>query len=140
MKFTDLVLQTVTKLLVFIILTVAVYLFFSGHHHPGGGFVGGLITASAIVLLCMAFDIQTVRQIIPVDFKAVAAFGVLLAVGTGAYSLLSGEPFLNQTFGVMKLPLLGETEFSSAVLFDVGVFFAVLGTVIMIILSLSEEQ
>lgn len=140
MNFTDLVLKTVTKLLVFVILTVAIYLFFAGHHHPGGGFVGGLITACALVLLYMAFDLETVNQIIPVDFKVVAASGVLLAVLTGTASLISAEPFLTQSFGNVNLPILGETELSSAVLFDVGVYFAVLGTVITIILSLSEEQ
>ena len=46
-----------------IILTFWIYVFFSGHHEPGGGFIGGLITSSAIVLLAMAFDVRTVRQI-----------------------------------------------------------------------------
>lgn len=42
MKINDVILQTVTKIVVFIILTMAVYLFVSGHNSPGGGFIGDL--------------------------------------------------------------------------------------------------
>lgn len=140
MKFTDLILDTVTKLLVYIILTVAIYLFFAGHHTPGGGFVGGLITACALLLLFMAFDLETVEQMIPVDFKVVAALGVMIAVLTGLGSLIFEEPFLTQTFGVVDLPIVGEVELATAVLFDLGVYFAVVGTAVVILLSISEER
>lgn len=140
MKFTDLILDTVTKLLVYIILTVAIYLFFAGHHTPGGGFVGGLITACALLLLYMAFDIETVQQMIPIDFKNVAALGVLIAVLTGLSSLFFDQPFLNQSFGIVDLPLVGEVELATAVLFDLGVYLAVVGTAVVIILSISEER
>ncbi|WP_274622839.1 MnhB domain-containing protein, partial [Sinobaca sp. H24] len=43
MKINDVILQTVTKIVTFIILTFAIYLFFAGHHNPGGGFIGGLV-------------------------------------------------------------------------------------------------
>lgn len=140
MKFTDLILDTVTKLLVYIILTVAIYLFFAGHHTPGGGFVGGLITACALLLLFMAFDIETVAQMLPIDFKNVAALGVLIAVLTGVASLLMDQPFLNQSFGTVDFPLVGEVELATAVLFDLGVYLAVVGTAVVILLSISEER
>lgn len=140
MKFTDLILHTVSKLLVFIILTVAIFLFFAGHHSPGGGFVGGLVTACALLLLYMAFDAETVRQIVPVDFKVIACIGVIIAVTTGLLGLLNDEPFLSQSFGTVSLPLVGETELATAVLFDLGVYFAVLGTAIVITLSISGER
>ena len=43
--------ETVTKIVVFIILTFGVELFLSGHNNPGGGFIGGLVLSSAFVLL-----------------------------------------------------------------------------------------
>ena len=42
LKINDVILRTVTKIVVFIILTFGVYLFLSGHNTPGGGFIGGL--------------------------------------------------------------------------------------------------
>ena len=51
MKSNDVILQTVTRLMTFIILSFAVYLFMAGHHNPGGGFIGGMVFAAGIVLL-----------------------------------------------------------------------------------------
>jgi monovalent cation:proton antiporter len=140
MKFTDVILQTATKILVFIILTYAVYVLFAGHHHPGGGFVGGLITAAAFVCLYIAFDAETVRNILPVDFKLLGALGVGIAVLTGCASVLFGVPFLTHTAVEAELPLLGKTHLASAVLFDIGVYFAVVGTAMTIITSISEDE
>ncbi|MBU8880389.1 Na(+)/H(+) antiporter subunit B [Bacillus sp. FJAT-29790] len=139
MKPNDVILHSVTKAAVVIILTFSIYLFFGGHHNPGGGFIGGLSTASGLVLLYLAFDIETVRTNIPIDFKKVAGFGVLLAIMTGFGSIFFDVPFLSQTFGHFDLPIFGETELATAVLFDVGVALAVIGTAITIILSISED-
>ena len=45
MKENDVVLKSVTKIVVFILLTFGFYVFFAGHNNPGGGFIGGLILA-----------------------------------------------------------------------------------------------
>lgn len=140
MRFTDVILHTATKVLVFIILTFSIYILFAGHHNPGGGFIGGLITASAIVLLYIAFDAQTVREMLPFDFKLVGALGILLSVLTGSASLLFDVPFLTQAHTQVYFPLLGDTELSSAVLFDLGVYLGVIGTTMTIITSISEDE
>ncbi len=139
MKSNDVILQTVTKIVTFIILTFAIYLFLAGHHEPGGGFIGGLVITSALTLLYLAFDIETVREGLPVDFKVVAAIGVFIAVATGMGSLLFDQPFLSQTFGYFNLPIFGKTELATAVLFDLGVALAVVGTGVTIILSISGD-
>ncbi|MGX9132902.1 Na(+)/H(+) antiporter subunit B [Rummeliibacillus sp. JY-2-4R] len=138
MKVNEVILKTVTKIVVFIILTMAVYLFFSGHYSPGGGFIGGLVLASAIVLLYLVFDIETVHQGMPIDFKMIAAIGVMLATGTGFASVLFGVDFLTQTAVTVYFPLIGEKELASVVLFEAGVAMTVVGVVVTIILSISE--
>ena len=139
MKTNDVILQTITKLVVFIILTLALYLFFSGHNSPGGGFIGGLVLASAIILLFLAFDIETVTKSIPLDFKLVAALGALIAVLTGLGSFIFDVPFLSQTFAYVDLPGLGRTELSTVTIFEAGVALTVIGVVVTIILSISED-
>jgi len=139
LKINDVILQSITKLVVFIILTLALYLFFSGHNAPGGGFVGGLVLASAIILLFLAFDIETVTEGIPIDFKIVAALGAFIAVSTGLASLIFDVPFLSQTFAYFNLPGLGETELSTVTIFETGVALTVVGVVVTIILSISED-
>ncbi|WP_068784556.1 Na(+)/H(+) antiporter subunit B [Paenibacillus phocaensis] len=140
MKPNDVILRSVTRVAAVIILTFSVYLFMNGHHHPGGGFIGGLSTASAIVLLYLSFGIEKVRENIRLDFKKLAAIGVLIAVGTGMAGILFGQPFLTQTFGHVDLPIFGDTELASALVFDTGVALAVIGTAVNIILSISEDR
>ena len=140
MRFTDVILQTAAKVLVFIILTFSIYVLFAGHNQPGGGFVGGLATASAFVLLYIAFDAETVREILPIDYKLLGALGILIAVLTGTASLLADVPFLTHGATEMHLPLLGNTKVGSALIFDVGVYFAVIGTTMTIITNISEDE
>lgn len=140
MKTNDVILQTVTRLASFIILTFAVYLFLAGHHDPGGGFVGGLLVTSAITLLLLAYDLKTVRVLFKFDFTKLAIIGVFIAVATGMGAVVFGEPFLTHTFGTVDLPIFGTTQLATAVLFDVGVAFAVLGTALSIIYTISEDM
>lgn len=37
----DVILRTISKVVVFIVVTFSWFLFNSGHHEPGGGFIGG---------------------------------------------------------------------------------------------------
>lgn len=140
MKINDVILRTVTKAIVFIILTLGMYLFFAGHNAPGGGFIGGLVLASGIVLLYLAYDIETVHRAIPFDFKKVAAFGVLLATGTAIGSIFFNVPFLTQTYNYVELPVFGKTGLSTVSLFEAGVALTVVGVVVTIILSISEDE
>lgn len=139
MKINDVILQSIAKVVVFIILTLALYLFFAGHNSPGGGFVGGLLLAAAIVLLCLAFDIETVRDGIPVDFKVVAALGAFIVVACGIGATLFGTNFLTQAFGSVHLPFFENVELSTVTIFESGVSLAVVGVVVTIILSIGED-
>lgn len=139
MKSNDVILQAVTKIVVFIILTLAVYLFFSGHNNPGGGFIGGLVLAAAVVLLILAFDIDTMQRALPFDFKIVGALGVFIVVVTGLGSLMFDVPFLTQTTGELTVPFFGEVELTTVTIFEAGVALAVVGVVVTIILSINED-
>ncbi|WP_110926462.1 Na(+)/H(+) antiporter subunit B [Bacillus massiliglaciei] len=136
----DLILHSVTKIAVVIILTFSIDLFYSGHHNPGGGFIGGLSIASALTLLFLSFDVETVTENMNVDFKIFTAVGLLLALLTGGGSFLFGEPFLSQAFNYFDLPVFGETELATALIFDLGVAMAVIGTAVTIILTISEDR
>ncbi|MCM3357522.1 MAG: Na(+)/H(+) antiporter subunit B [Psychrobacillus sp.] len=140
MKINDVILRNVAKIGVFIILTFGVYLFLSGHNTPGGGFIGGLVLASAFVLLYLSNGIEKVQKSLPLDFKLVAAVGVLLATGTGLGSLLFGVPFMSQTFAYFDLPIFGKTELTTVTIFEAGVALTVVGVLVTIILSISEDD
>lgn len=139
-KPNDVILRTSAKVAVVIILAFSINLFISGHHYPGGGFIGGLTFTAAIVLLLLVYGLEKVRKNISVDFKVVAAIGVLISVLTGVGGMVKGKHFLNQTFGYVNLPVFGDTEMTTAVLFDVGVALTVIGTSLTIIMTIGEDR
>ena len=136
----DVILRTVTKVAAVIILTFSIHLFISGHHFPGGGFIGGLTFTAAITLLFLVYGIDTIRKNVSADFKAVAAIGVLISALTGEGGMMAGKPFLYQSSGAVNLPFLGDTILATAVLFDVGVALAVIGTALTIITSIGDDR
>ncbi len=140
MKTNDVILQTVTKFTLFLIILFSIHLFFAGHYYPGGGFIGGLMTSGAIVLLLLAFDIKTVKAILPIDYIKVVAVGLLFSIGTGAGGLFFDKPFLTHAFTYVDLPLLGKTSLHTAVLFDTGVFLVVIGVTMTIIQTIGESE
>ena len=140
MKTNDVMLQTATKVVTFIILMFAVHIFFAGHYTPGGGFVGGLLTASAIVLLMLAFDLETVNKILPINYVTMTAIGLLVALGTAAASIIFDVPFFTHAYNYFDLPLFGETSLHSAALFDLGVYLVVVGVTMTIIQTIGEDE
>ena len=140
MRTNDVMLQTATKVVTFITLMFAVHIFFAGHYTPGGGFVGGLLTASAIVLLMLAFDIETVKKIIPFNYVMMTAIGLLVALATAGASILFDVPFFTHAYDYFDLPLLGKTSLHSAALFDLGVYLVVVGVTMTIIQTIGEDE
>ncbi|XID93725.1 Na+/H+ antiporter subunit A [Paenibacillaceae bacterium WGS1546] len=136
----DVILKTVSKVVVFIIVAFSLYLFLAGHNNPGGGFIGALMTSAALVLLAIAFGLDIVRKVLPINFRLLTAAGLLIAVLTGVGSFWFDVPFLSHTFGHFDLPLLGDTELATAALFDLGVYLSVVGVTMTIILTIGKEE
>ncbi|EWG98804.1 hypothetical protein Q427_28475 [Halomonas sp. BC04] len=78
------------------------------------------------------------RQRLPVSYPVVAVSGLAIAVATGLGSWLFGYPFLTSAFGHFHIPLIGEIELASAMLFDLGVYLAVVGATLMILINLGR--
>lgn len=140
MKTNDVILQTATKVVFFIIFLFSIHIFFAGHYTPGGGFVGGLLTTAAIVLLLLAFDLKTIQSALPFNFMIVTAVGLVIALATGAIPMLFDLPFLTHAFDDFYLPLFGESSLHSAMAFDAGVYLVVVGSTITMIQSIGGDN
>lgn len=127
-----------TRVMMPIALLVAAFIFFRGHNLPGGGFIAGLIAAIAVVMQYMAsgFGWAAERQRIP--YHGIIGSGVLIAAITGLGAWLNSKPFLTSAFGYIHIPPLEEFEWATAALFDVGVFLAVVGAVMLTLESLAR--
>ncbi|MCM3570130.1 Na(+)/H(+) antiporter subunit B [Neobacillus mesonae] len=136
----NMILETALKLLLFFIVLFSIYIFTAGHYYPGGGFIGGLMTAGAIVLLLITYDIKTVQKILPVDYRIVTAIGLLFSIGTSAGALFFNVPFLTHVFTHVEVPVLGDLALHTATIFDLGVYFVVIGVTMTIILTIGEDE
>ena len=127
------ILVTVSKLLLPIALLVSAFLFLRGHNEPGGGFIAGLVAGVALILQYIAEGSRSTRKRLPSEHLGIIGAGILIAVATGLGSWLFGYPFLTSTFTYVTLPIVGKFELASAMLFDLGVYLAVVGTVLLIL-------
>ncbi|MFN3473310.1 MAG: monovalent cation/H+ antiporter subunit A [Blastomonas sp.] len=127
-----------TRILLPLVLAAGIYIFLRGHNQPGGGFVAALVVAIAFLLqyLASGFDWTDARR--RVGEHMLIAFGVLIAMATGLGSLVFGANFLTSAFDYFHIPLVGEVELATAMLFDIGVFAVVFGAVMQALAQLSQ--
>ena len=122
-----------------VVVVAAVYLTFAGHNQPGGGFVGGLLMGSAIAMRYAAGGIDEVRHISRVQPWTILGGGLLLAAVTAALPLVFGDEVLEAAKLTLDLPVLGAVKVSSTLVFDLGVFFLVVGLVLMVFEAFGDD-
>ncbi len=127
-----------TRVMMPMAIMVGVYIFLRGHNQPGGGFVAGLVVSIALLMQYMASGFAWAQARQRVEYHTMIGWGVLIAGLTGAGAWLAGRPFLTSAYGYVHLPPIEEFELATAMAFDLGVFLAVLGAVMLMLYSLSR--
>src|SRR5690625_3896529 len=138
-KSNDMMLQVSMRVISLIIFVSSFYLLFAGHNVSGGGFIGGFMTASAILVLYLVFDMKEITRAIPFNFTTIIGVALLLAVGTVISIMIFGYPFLKHFFVSFQIPIFGEVELTTALPFDLGVYLVVVGAALTIILAIAED-
>jgi len=116
------------------------HILFRGHNLPGGGFIAGLLTAIAIGLLYIAFDVKWTDKRLPLHPYSLIIFGLFLAIATSTASFFFAKPFLTSAIFHFHHDFLGDVELVSALFFDLGVYFTVVGVTVSIFQSLGEMK
>lgn len=132
------ILAALARLLLPLALMVSVFIFLRGHNQPGGGFIAGLVTAVALILQYLSNGVEWTQARLSSNVHPVIGFGLLIATLTGLASLAFGYPFLTSTFTHVHWPIVGEFELASAALFDLGVYLAVVGATLLILVHLGQ--
>jgi multicomponent Na+:H+ antiporter subunit A len=114
-----------------VVLMMSLWLLFAGHNQPGGGFVGGLLAGSAITLRYVAGGIRLLRERSRFRPWTVLGTGIVIAASTATAPLLTGDPPLRVGLATVTLPAIGAVKVSSSLVFDMGVYVAVVGMVLM---------
>ncbi|MEQ9495220.1 MAG: Na+/H+ antiporter subunit B [Deltaproteobacteria bacterium] len=135
----SILLRTMARLLMPLILLFSVFVFLRGHHDPGGGFVGGLVAAAGLVLWIVSGDAREARAQFPVSPTQLSAFGLGCAGIAAVLPAFLGEPMLRSLWFHLPLPGGGHYDIGTTTLFDLGVYFVVVGTVLLFVFTLELQ-
>lgn len=119
-------LQLLLRIVVPVLVVLSAMIFWRGHNEPGGGFIAALVGSAAVALVYLSrADDRPVGP--PRLHVALIGGGVLTALVTGLIGYADSS-FLQPLYGS-----LAGTKLSTSLLFDVGVYAAVLGLVLVAI-------
>ncbi|MCZ4353715.1 monovalent cation/H+ antiporter subunit A [Roseovarius aestuarii] len=127
-----------TRVIMPVVMIAAVYIFLRGHNEPGGGFIAGLIASIGMVMQYMASGFSWASARLRYPYHGVIGAGVLIAGLTGIGSWFVTKPFLTSDFMYVRIPPFEKFELATAALFDLGVFLAVVGAVMLTLESFSR--
>ncbi len=125
--------RTVARALVPLIILGSVLLLLRGHQEPGGGFIAALVGGAGIALLYLTAPSDDSARI-GWPYLTLIGAGVAVGTATGLVGFLDGS-FLRPLHG----EVLG-TSLTTALVFDVGVYLAVVGVVLASFNLLGRQQ
>jgi len=118
---------------------LSLYFLFAGHNQPGGGFVGGLAAGAGISLRYVQGGVAAVRRTFRLAPSTILGGGLVISLTTVIVPLLTGNNVLEHAKIERDLPLLHHVKVTSALSFDIGVYFVVLGLVLMAFEAFGED-
>jgi multicomponent Na+:H+ antiporter subunit B len=134
-----LIFRTIAPYLTSLMVLFSVFVLLRGHNEPGGGFIGGLIAASAFAIYGIACGVSPVRRALYFHPMTISGFGLLIAGLSGVLSVFGGVPFMTGLWA--QVSILGvPVDLSTPLVFDIGVYLVVLGTMTNIALALEERE
>ncbi|MDO5662451.1 MAG: proton-conducting transporter membrane subunit [Brachybacterium sp.] len=116
-------LGSLSRALVPVMVIASAFTLLRGHNDPGGGFIAALLGAAAVVLAYLSArtdDVPGVRK----PYLALAGAGMVVAGATGLLGFVEGSYLLP-----LHADILGY-HFTTALIFDLGVYFGVLGVIL----------
>jgi multicomponent Na+:H+ antiporter subunit B len=130
----DVIVKTLSRLLVPFMVVYALYVIMHGHHSPGGGFQGGVILAAGFVLLVVSHGLeQTRKRLSEKASGALSSIGVFIYAGIGALCLIPGGNYLDYGKLSKLLPVAPAEARSLGILgVEIGVALAVMAVMFTI--------
>lgn len=135
----DVIVKTLSRLLIPFMQIYALYVIAHGHYSPGGGFQGGVILAASLILLVITYGLDnTLRRMNEKLNVIMCSGGVFIYAGIGVLCLILGGNFLDYA----KLsPVLGvgiaQARSLGILGVEVGVGMAVMAVMVSIFLDVA---
>jgi len=136
----DIIVRTVSRILVPFIQLFALYVIAHGHHSPGGGFQGGVILGASLVLLLITYGPQeTRRHISEKSLIAFGSLGVIVYSGIGLICLFLLGNYLDygKLSGLLRV-VPSEARSLGILGVEIGVGFTVMAIMFSIFFDISS--
>lgn len=133
------ILRLSAPMLLWLSLAISLYVLVRGHNEPGGGFIGGLLAAAGVLFYAIANGAQAARSKLRLSPSSFCAIGLAVAAASGLPAFLwPGGDYLDHLWWLVDI---GQTlPLGTALVFDLGVYITVFGTVCALFLALVEER
>jgi multicomponent Na+:H+ antiporter subunit B len=133
------ILQIAARYLKWILIVFAVLALLRGHNHPGGGFIGGLMAGLAIVYRGFAFNAFQIKEELKDRPERYIATGLAIILLSFVPSVALNATLMTGMWLTIPIPFVGELKLGTPFLFDIGVFFTVIGVTLMFVFSLTQK-
>ncbi len=130
--------RTTAPYLTALMVLFSIFVLLRGHNEPGGGFIGGLIAASAVAIYGIANGVMPARRALYFHPMSIAAFGLFIAAVSGLLSIIFAVPLLSGLWWTVTIFGV-DVALSTPLVFDIGVWFVVVGALSTIALALEEN-
>lgn len=92
----DVIVKTLSRLLIPFMQIYALYVIAHGHYSPGGGFQGGVILGASIILLVITYGLENALRKMSERLNTIlCSTGVLIYGGIGLLCLILGGNYLD---------------------------------------------
>ncbi|MGY6533108.1 MnhB domain-containing protein [Glycocaulis sp.] len=132
------ILNALARLFFVAMAIFSLFILLRGHDEPGGGFIGGLAAASAYTVVTLSFGTDTARKWLILHPVVLMGVGLFCAILSGLPPLIGDfGGFLYHLWWEGQIGFL-ELKLGTTLIFDIGVYFVVVGGVLSILFRMYE--
>ena len=136
----SLLLRIAARLLSWPLVILSLWILYRGHNLPGGGFIGGLLAASSFLLFDLSGYGRPKTGLFSASPFVFLCLGLSIAILSTLPGLLQGSFMLGLWFPAVEAPLVGKILIGTPFFFDVGVYFTVIGFIVLLADTLTDES
>lgn len=134
------ILQIASKYVRWLLVIFSIIMLIRGHNLPGGGFIGGLLAGLSLAYKGFAYTPGLLEKEMKIRPEVFMVFGLLLIFISLWPGLILEGALMQGIWFTVPIPFTEGFKFGTPFLFDIGVYFIVIGVTVLFLFSLTEKK